>query len=226
MQAEKNIVMINKPVPTNNEIVLDPYKTIMSKTDSKGIIEYANDYFMEVSGYKEWELMGKAHNIVRHPDMPKLIFKMLWDNLKMGKGIYAIVKNLAKSGDYYWVIADFRLVEDKDGNTEAIYARRKAVPKKVKEKIIPIYNVLSELEKSSGMVASEAYFIGKLEDAGMTYESFILNMFGLKKEQLEKYLSSEISDSDMLGNKETTFTAEEAISKSAKKKGFFGRMFK
>jgi PAS domain S-box-containing protein len=215
-----------KPIPTNNEIVLDPFKTIMSKTDKKGIIEYANDYFMEISGYKEWELMGQAHNIMRHPDMPKAVFKLLWDNIKEGRGIYAIVKNLAKTGDYYWVVADFKIVNNAQGEIESIYARRKAVPQRVKEKIIPIYNALSELEKTSGMEASAAYFNGKLEDAEMTYESFILNMFGLSKTQLQDYMSSEIDDSDIMNGSDSNISAEEAIKKSAKKKGFFGRMFK
>ena len=215
-----------RPIPTNNEIVLDPFKTIMSKTDKKGIIEYANDYFMEISGYKEWELMGKAHNIVRHPDMPKVIFKLLWDNIKAGKGIYAIVKNLAKNGDYYWVIADFKIVEDENGNVEAIYARRKAVPQKVKDKITPIYAVLNELEKNTGVAASEAYFNGKLEDAGMTYNSFILNMFELNTTQLQDYMTSEIDDSSLLSGTLSSISAEEAIKKSIKKKGFFRRMFK
>jgi len=215
-----------KPIPTNNEIVLDPFKTIMSKTDKKGIIEYANDYFMEISGYKEWELMGKAHNIVRHPDMPKAVFKLLWDNLNAGRSIYAVVKNLAKTGDYYWVIADFEIVKNADGEIESIFARRKAVPQNVKDKIIPIYNVLLELEKSTGMEASEAYFNAKLDDAGMTYDSFILNLFGLTKTQLHDYMSSEIDDSAISGGASSNVSAEEAIKKSTKKKGFFARMFK
>jgi PAS domain S-box-containing protein len=215
-----------KPIPTNNEIVLDPFKTIMSKTDKKGIIEYANDYFMEISGYKEWELMGKAHNIVRHPDMPKAVFKLLWDNLNAGRSIYAVVKNLAKTGDYYWVIADFEIVKNADGEIESIYARRKAVPQNVKDKIIPIYNVLLELEKSTGIEASEAYFNAKLDDAGMTYDSFILNLFGLTKTQLHDYMSSEIDDSAIYGGASSNVSAEEAIKKSTKKKGFFARMFK
>ena len=218
--------MINRPIPTKNEIVLDPYKTIMSKTDKKGIIEYANEYFMEISGYKEWELMGQPHNIVRHPDMPKVVFKMLWDNLKIGNSIYAIVKNLAKSGDYYWVVADFKIIQDENGTIDAIYARRKAVPQKVKDKLIPIYNVLLELEKSAGMEASAAYFNGKLEDAQMDYDSFILNIFGLNESQLEDYLSSEISDNALAGDNSYASSAEEAITKSTKKKGFFSRMFK
>ncbi|MEJ2469266.1 MAG: PAS domain S-box protein, partial [Campylobacterales bacterium] len=67
------------PQPVDEEIKLDPKKYIVSKTDPKGIIEYGNDYFVEISGYKESELIGQPHNIIRHPDMPKVVFKLMWD---------------------------------------------------------------------------------------------------------------------------------------------------
>ncbi len=213
---------IIRPIPKNEEIKLNPYKTIMSKTDKKGIIEYANDYFMEVSGYKEWELMGQPHNILRHPDMPKLIFKLLWDNLNKVKPTYAFVKNLAKDGRYYWVIADFKSKIDAEGNITH-YARRKAIPEDAKNKIEKIYHNILEIEKTAGMDASEAYFTAMLEDMGMTYDEFIFNMMNLNKEQLHDYMSSEISDDKFLGN---AVSAEDAIKQSTKKKGILGKLFK
>ena len=213
-----------RPIPTNHEITLDPYQTIMSKTDRKGIIEYANDYFMEVSGYKEWELMGQPHNILRHPDMPKIIFKLLWDRLNDAKPMRALVKNLAKDGSYYWVVADFKTIQDFDGNIVAHYAKRKAVPEEVKERIIPIYASLLELEKNSGVEAAEAYFQGLLEDKGITYDQLILELFNLSDEQLNSYLSSEISDNDIFGSGMQA-SAEDAIKKTTKKKGLFGKLF-
>jgi PAS domain-containing protein len=82
--------------PTNHPIFLDPNRIIMSKTDLNGIIEFANDYFIEISGYSRAELMGQPHNIIRHPEMPKVIFKLLWDHIQKGESIYAFVKNLTK----------------------------------------------------------------------------------------------------------------------------------
>ena len=74
----------------------------------------ANDYFVELSGYPEAELIGKSHNIVRHPDMPKTVFKLLWDALKAGKEYKAIVKNRRKDGKYYWVYSEYKpLLDDK-----------------------------------------------------------------------------------------------------------------
>lgn len=76
---------------------------IISETDSKGIITYASESFIRISGYSKDELLGKPHNIVRHPDMPRAAFKMVWDDIQT-KGYWrGIVKNMTKSGDYYWV---------------------------------------------------------------------------------------------------------------------------
>ena len=210
-----------RPIPKENEIQLNPYKTIMSKTNQKGIIEYANDYFMEISGYKEWELMGQPHNILRHPDMPKIVFKLLWDRLNMARPVYAIVKNLAKDGSYYWVIADFKTKIDKDGYITH-YARRKAIPENVKQKISNIYKNILEIEKTAGLEASDAYFNGLLEDANLTYDQFVINLMELDAEQLQNYMSSEISDENLVSG----VSAEEAIKKTIKKKGLFGKLFK
>ena len=94
---------INLPV-TGNERLFD-HGTIVSKTDLKGLITYANDAFVEMSGFTCEELIGKNHNIVRHPDMPAAAFAWLWDTIKQGKPWRGIVKNRCKNGDHYWVEA-------------------------------------------------------------------------------------------------------------------------
>ncbi|MFC3531172.1 methyl-accepting chemotaxis protein [Vogesella facilis] len=95
---------INMPV-TANELFLDPARPIVTKTDLKGAITYANRAFIDISGYSEDELLGRNHNIVRHPDMPPEAFGDLWDTIKQGKPWRGLVKNRAKSGDFYWVEA-------------------------------------------------------------------------------------------------------------------------
>jgi PAS domain S-box-containing protein len=168
-----------RPIPLDKEKVLDPKRYIVSKTDAKGIITYGNDYFVEVAGYSESELIGKPHNIIRHPDMPKIVFKLMWDRIKKGQNIMAIVKNLAKDGSYYWVVTDFEPKMDPLTN-EAIShtAFRKAAPKKAVEAIIPIYQKLIEIEKEGGMEASEMYLKGFLEEQGKTYDEFINELVG------------------------------------------------
>lgn len=163
-----------RPTPINRETGWDKSKILMSKTDPYGVIEYANDAFIEVSGYEEHELMGKPHNIIRHPDMPRVIFKVLWDYLKKGRNIHAIVKNMSKSGRYYWVITDFEVNTSDKGQTISYYGRRRAAPPEIVQKHIePLYEKLLQIEAASGMVASEKYLIGFLEDIGKTYNEFV-----------------------------------------------------
>ncbi|WP_245586374.1 PAS domain-containing protein [Olivibacter sitiensis] len=164
----------NRPTPIDKEVAWDKTKTIMSKTDQYGTIEYANDVFIDVCGYEDYELMGQPHNIIRHPDMPKVIFKVLWENLKEGNNFHAIVKNLAKSGRYYWVMTDFEVTRNTDGEITNYIGRRKAVPTEIIDKhIAPLYKRLLQIEQTTSVDASEKYLIGFLEEQGNTYVGFI-----------------------------------------------------
>jgi PAS domain S-box-containing protein len=158
---------MTKPTPINEEIVLDPKRYIVSETDEKGKITFVNDYFIEVSGYTEDELMGKAHSIVRHPDMPKVVFKLLWETISQGKNINAVVKNLAKDGRYYWIFTEFESRKDTDtGEIIGYHAARKSISKHVLEIIAELYATLLEIEKSEGVEASEKYLIAFLKEKG------------------------------------------------------------
>src|SRR3989338_532364 len=95
---------VNLPV-SHTEIPFPKGRYIVSRTDLKGIITYANDTFVDISGFGRDELIGKNHNIVRHPDMPPQAFAWLWDTIKEGRPWRGTVKNRTKSGDYYWVDA-------------------------------------------------------------------------------------------------------------------------
>jgi hypothetical protein len=165
---------IKRPTPVDKEIELDPKRYIMSKTDAKGIIEYGNEYFVEISGYKESELVGKPHNIIRHPDMPKVVFKLMWDRIQQQKNIFALVKNLSKSGRYYWVLTDFDVKVNKATNEILGYfAYRRAAPKHAVKEIEKLYAKLVEIEKEQGMEGSEKYLQGYLEENGTTYDKYI-----------------------------------------------------
>lgn len=158
----------------DKEVSWDKTQVIMSKTNAFGIIEYANEVFVDVSGYEDYELMGQPHNIIRHPDMPKVIFKVLWENLKNGKNFHAIVKNLAKSGRYYWVITDFEISRDENDVIVNYFARRQAVPQEVIAlHIEPLYKKLLQIEAASGVEFSEKYLIGFLEEKKKSYVEYI-----------------------------------------------------
>ena len=156
---------MKKLIPTDKEIKLDPKRYIVSETDEKGIITYCNDYFVKISGYSREELIGQPHSIVRHPDMPKVIFKLLWETIKSGKNINAVVKNLAKDGSYYWIFTEFEIRKDTDsGEIIGYHASRKAVSKHIIEIISELYGKLLEIEKVDSIEASERELIALLKE--------------------------------------------------------------
>jgi len=158
---------MNKPTPLDIEIQLDPKRYIVSETDAKGKITFCNDYFKEISGYSDEELLGNPHNIVRHPDMPRVVFKLLWETISTGTNINAVVKNLAKDGRFYWIFTEFEMRKDTD-TSEIIgyHASRKSISKHVIEIIAGLYKELLEVEKKDGVEASEKYLYAFLKEKG------------------------------------------------------------
>lgn len=198
--------------PIDKEIKLDPSKIIMSKTDARGVLEYANDYFMEISGYEEFELMGQPHNIIRHPDMPKVVFKVMWDRLHRGENIHALVKNLAKDGRYYWVLTNFETKYDDDENIVSHYARRKAAPGNAVYQIEKLYNTLLSIEKNQNEEVAEKYFYGMLEEKRKSYDEYIFSVLDISAQDLKFYFLDEDELQEKAKNKE-------------KKSGFFKKLF-
>lgn len=112
------------------KMLLDKY-IIRSTTDTRGIIISASNAFCNTSGYRREELIGKQHNIVRHPDMPKSIYKDMWTRLKSGKSWSGTVKNLKKNGDYYWVNAQIEPIKDNSGKITSYVAIRQNITDKI-----------------------------------------------------------------------------------------------
>ena len=107
----------------NKEIRIHKNTMIVSETDEKGIIIYANDDFCNIAGYSKEELIGKPHNLVRHEDMPKVAFQDLWNTVQSGKVWNGIVKNKTKNGNFYWVNATAYPSKTKDGKLRYISIR-------------------------------------------------------------------------------------------------------
>ena len=163
------------------EIKLSNILSIYSRTDLRGNITYCNSYFTEVSGYTEQELIGAPHNIIRHPDMPKVIFKLMWARLKENKDILAVVKNRAKNGDYYWVTTLFETkYHPFNKRAEGYLAIRKAAPKKAVEAVIPLYSKLAEIEATSGIKASEEYLLNYLREKDTDYDTYMKDLVEYK----------------------------------------------
>ena len=150
-------------------------EVIVSKTDTKGRITYGNDIFIKISGYSEHELLGAPHNILRHPDMPRVIFKLLWETIQAGEEINAYVKNLSKDGSYYWVLANVTPSFDENNRIIGYFSVRRVPSKDALEIIKPLYSHLLSLEKSGGMDASMKHLNELLTSKGVSYEEFILS---------------------------------------------------
>jgi aerotaxis receptor len=120
---------------------------IISQTDLKGIIVYANKMFCEISGYSAQELVGQPHNIIRHPDMPKAAFAKMWQTIGSGQVWNGLVKNLRKDGLYYWVDTEILPIRnDNDEVTGYIAARKPASRKNISE-VQESYSKMLELEE-------------------------------------------------------------------------------
>lgn len=172
--------MKNRNTPTAVERVMREDDYIVSKTDLAGRITYGNRIFIEFSGYSEAELLGAQHNIIRHPDMPRGVFKYLWDTIQAKEECFAYVKNLAKDGSYYWVFANVTPSFDKDGNLTGYFSvRRKPRPEGVKT-MAAVYKTMLKIERDAGARdachASLAYLTKLLTDKGTSYAEFVLSI--------------------------------------------------
>ncbi|MCL4220648.1 MAG: PAS domain-containing protein [Phycisphaerales bacterium] len=154
---------------------------IVSKTDLKGRITYANRVFLRVSQYTEAELLGKPHNIVRHPAMPRCVFKFLWDNIQAGNEVFAYVLNRAKSGDHYWVFAHITPTFNDAGEIISYHSNRRVPSRAALQKVKPVYDALLREEQKyrtprEQWEASLPMLVGMLEKAGMSYEEFVFTL--------------------------------------------------
>jgi len=153
---------------------------IISKTDLKGRITYCNRIFIEFSGFEEHELLGAQHNIVRHPDMPRGVFKFLWDTLEAKKECFAYVKNMSKDGSFYWVMANITPNLSAQGAAEGYFSvRRKPDPGAVSA-LSDVYKLMLDEERRAGprdaCAASIALLTNVLTQKGVSYEKFILSI--------------------------------------------------
>lgn len=149
---------------------------IVSKTDTKGRITYVNKIFMEIAEYSEEELLGKPHNIVRHPSMPKAVFKLLWDRIQNKDEIFAYVVNKTKNNNQYWVYANVTPSLDENGNIIGYYSVRRKPKQSALEIIQPLYKSMLDAEKTGGIDASMKLLEKTLAEKGVSYDEFIISI--------------------------------------------------
>jgi PAS domain S-box-containing protein len=167
---------------SGEEIFFEENEVIVSKTDLKGHITYANDVFVRVSGYAEAELIGAPHSILRHPNMPRSVFKLLWDTLAQGSEIFAFVINRNKHGHHYWVLAHVTPSFNAAGEIIAFHSSRRCPNKEIINHVItPLYAaVLAEENKyanrKEGMLAGEKMVLSMLTEKGIAYDELIFSL--------------------------------------------------
>ena len=167
----------NLPI-TQREVPFPKGQYIVSKTDLKGRIVYGNEIFIEFSGYEESELLGSQHNIIRHPDMPRGVFRLLWDSVGSGEEIFAYVKNMARDGSYYWVIANVTPDYDAAGNICGYLSVRRAPNRAALPVVENLYREMLRAEQAAGArdacEASLELLNNVLKEKGVSYEQFVL----------------------------------------------------
>ena len=167
---------------SGTERVLQDRDLIVTKTDPKGRITYANDTFLRFAGYPERKVIGAPHNIIRHPDMPRCVFKLLWDTLNRGNEIFAYVLNRSANGDQYWVFAQVTPTLSGDGTVLGFHSNRRSVERRTVDTVVaPLYRSLLDEESrhadaKAGMAASTRMLSNILAETGKSYNEFVFSL--------------------------------------------------
>ena len=163
--------------PTTIERVMREDDFIVSMTDLKGRITYGNRIFIEFSGYDESELIGSQHNIIRHPDMPRGVFKLLWDKIQGGQECFAYVKNMSKDGGFYWVFTNVTPTFDPGGNVTGYFSIRRKPRISGIQVVTGLYAAMLDAEKKAGaanaIAASTQLLVDVLAEKGLSYDELI-----------------------------------------------------
>jgi len=167
--------------PTGRESPFSDHEIIVSKTDLKGRITYANDVFARVSGFSVSELIGQPQSIIRHPDMPRSIFKLLWDTIQSGEEIFAYVVNMARNGDHYWVLAHVTPTFDANRAITGYHSFRRKPRSDQVAAIAPLYKeILKEESRPSnrkdGMHSASEMLGSHLRQKGISYDEFVFSV--------------------------------------------------
>ena len=168
-----------KRAPTGVERFFREDEVIVSKTDLKGRLTYVNRVFIDISGYQEPELLGEPHSLIRNPEMPRSVFKLLWGTIGAGREIFAYVNNMSKNGDHYWVLAHVTPSFDKNGQIVGYHSNRRVPDRDVlNSTIIPLYKAVLDEENrhknaKEGMNKGFEMLLDAVKQKGMNYDELI-----------------------------------------------------
>ncbi len=178
----RTVFMPAKITPSGVERFFQSDEIIVSKPDTKGRITYANDVFLRVAGYSEKEILNQPHSIVRHPDMPRSVFKLLWDTIEAKNEIFAYVLNMAKNGDHYWVLAHVTPTLNEAGDIISYHSNRRVPDREVVSgTIAPLYKALLDEEAKynnakEGMMAGVKMLTDLLKSKNVSYDELVFSL--------------------------------------------------
>ena len=166
---------------TGTERTFGTDEIIVSKTDPKGRLIYANEVFLRLAGYSEAEVIGQPHSLIRHPHMPRCIFKLLWDTIQSGKECFAYVVNRSKNGDHYWVLAHVTPTFDAQGQIVSYHSNRRVPRREAVARAEALYGELLAIEareqdRKKGMETAYQALNDKLRVLGVPYDEFVFTL--------------------------------------------------
>lgn len=167
--------------PSGIERRLQENDIIVSKTDPTGRILYVNKTFLTISDFTEDEVLGKPHNLVRHPDIPRCIFKLMWETLQSGHEFFTYLCNLTKYGDHYWVFAHVTPSFDERGTIVGFHSNRRSPDYSVIPTVAELYRSLVEEERRhsdrrKGMLAAATRLQEAVNKRAPAYDEFIFSL--------------------------------------------------
>ena len=165
--------------PTGRESPFYEDEIIVTKTDLKGRIIYANEVFLRVSHLTSEQAIGQPHSLIRHPDMPRCVFKLLWETIQAKREIFAYVLNLARNGDHYWVFAHVTPSFNSAGEVVGYHSNRRKPDAAQVAQIAPLYKTLLAEEgnpssRKEGMQSAYDSFAAMLRQKGMAFDEYVL----------------------------------------------------
>lgn len=164
--------------PTGQERTFGVGELIVSKTDVKGHITYANDVFLRLARYESHEVVGEPHNVIRHPEMPRGVFHLLWQALSEGNELFAVINNLASDGAHYWVLAHVTPSHDESGAIVGYHSNRHLPDRPLIDAVRPLYRRMLTEEAQHNRVVDAARAGADLltrhcAENDMSYDEFI-----------------------------------------------------
>jgi len=176
------MALYGNPQVTGVERTFEPDEIIVSKTDLSGKITYGNRTFYQLAGLGEKDCLGVQHNLIRHPDMPRAVFELLWKTIAGGDEIFAYVVNRSANGDHYWVFAHVTPSRGASGDIVGYHSNRRVPNRKVlNEHIIPLYRQLLEIEKKAdspktGLENSFNTVVNLLKEKNMGFNELMFSL--------------------------------------------------